>query len=79
MDEVREEKEVTFGPDLLVGSVKAATRAEILASLPPKEVSDKLIHQYFQTSDMGSCELLHIVSFRFIDVVTQPCFTNQRS
>lgn len=55
-DEVREEKEVVLGPDLLVGSVRAATRAEILASLPPKDVADKLIERYFQTSDMGSCK-----------------------
>lgn len=58
-DEVREEKEVipnVLGPDLLVGSVRAATKAELLASLPPKDVCDKLIDKYFQTSDMGSCK-----------------------
>lgn len=56
MDEVREEKENVPGPDLLVGSIRAASRGEILASLPPKEMCDRLIGRYFQTSDMGSCK-----------------------
>lgn len=47
------------GPDLLVGSVKAATKSEIMASLPPRGVADKLIAGYFETADMGSCEFAH--------------------
>ncbi len=58
----REEKDISPevpGPDLLVGSIKAATKSEIMASLPPRSVADKLVTGYFETADMGSCELIH--------------------
>lgn len=58
------------GPDLLVGSVKAASRTEIMASLPPKAFADKLIDRYFQTSDMGSCEsTLSVYNSDFVDML----------
>ncbi|KUJ19439.1 uncharacterized protein LY89DRAFT_490483 [Mollisia scopiformis] len=64
-DDPREETDTVPevpGPDLLVGSVKAASRAEIMASLPPKAISDRLIDRYFQTADMGS-SMLHGPTF----------------
>ncbi len=39
------------GPNLLVGGVRKATRAEILASLPSKPITDQLLDQYFDSVD----------------------------
>ncbi|KAF8847325.1 hypothetical protein BDZ45DRAFT_607644 [Acephala macrosclerotiorum] len=50
------------GPDLLVGSVRAATRAEIIASLPPRFVVDKLVMRFYESVDMGS-SMLHRPTF----------------
>jgi hypothetical protein len=44
------------GPDLLVGSVRAATRAEIMAALPSRSVVDALVAEFCTTPDMGCCK-----------------------
>lgn len=41
------------GPMLLYGSPKRATQEEILASVPPRPVVDRLISKYFNTLDMA--------------------------
>ncbi|CZR61340.1 related to transcription activator protein acu-15 [Phialocephala subalpina] len=64
-DPIKEEKDSVPevpGPDLLVGSVRAATRAEILATLPPRGVVDKLLLRFFEGVDMGS-SMLHRPTF----------------
>ncbi|PMD40601.1 hypothetical protein L207DRAFT_528925 [Hyaloscypha variabilis F] len=50
------------GPDLLVGAVRSATRAEIMAALPPRSVTDALVAEFFSVPDMG-CSLFHIPTF----------------
>jgi hypothetical protein len=42
------------GPDLLVGSIRSATRTEILASLPSRTRVDRLVESYFSELDMGA-------------------------
>ena len=44
------------GPDLLVGAVGPATRAEIMAALPSRSVMDVLITEFFTVPDMGCCK-----------------------
>jgi len=39
------------GPALLVGSIRKATRAEILASIPPKSTVDNLISKLFDGNE----------------------------
>ena len=40
------------GPELLTGFVRKPTRADILASIPPKPVVDALISQLFDSGDI---------------------------
>ena len=40
-------------PDLLFSANQAITQAEILASIPSKEVVDRLISRYFSSMDMA--------------------------
>jgi hypothetical protein len=42
------------GPDLLVGSVRKATRAEILASIPPRSIVDVLVEHVLALGDIAS-------------------------
>ena len=37
-----------------MGSVRAATKGELLAPLPPRTIVDLLLQRYFETPDMGS-------------------------
>jgi hypothetical protein len=46
----------TQGPDLLVGSIRSATRAEITAALPSRSVVDALVANFISTPDMGPGE-----------------------
>ncbi|KAH7412751.1 hypothetical protein BKA64DRAFT_337135 [Cadophora sp. MPI-SDFR-AT-0126] len=55
--------DVPIRPDLLVGSVRPATRAEILAAIPPRSVADAITNSFFETPDMGST-LIHVPTFR---------------
>lgn len=41
------------GPDLLVGSVRSATRGEILASIPPRSVVDLLVRSILDSGDIA--------------------------
>ncbi|EPE28759.1 hypothetical protein GLAREA_09880 [Glarea lozoyensis ATCC 20868] len=50
------------GPDLLVGSIRGATRTEILASLPSRNRVDRLVEAYFSELDMGAI-ILHKPTF----------------
>ena len=40
-------------PDLLFSANQAITQAEILASIPSKDVVDRLISRYFSSMDMA--------------------------
>lgn len=42
------------GPDLLNGSVKSATRTEILSALPNRKQVDSLLGTYFAIPDVSS-------------------------
>jgi hypothetical protein len=42
------------GPDLLVGSIRSATRTQILTALPSKGRVDRLVGAYFSVMDMGA-------------------------
>jgi hypothetical protein len=44
------------GPDLLVGAIGPATRAEIMAAIPARSVMDALITEFFSVPDMGCCK-----------------------
>ncbi|KAF4618052.1 hypothetical protein G7Y89_g14995 [Cudoniella acicularis] len=44
----------SHGPVLLTGAITRATGPEILASLPGRQLTDKLVHGWFQTADIGS-------------------------
>jgi hypothetical protein len=46
----------TQGPGLLVGSIRSATRVEILAALPSRPVVDALVAAFISTPDMGHGE-----------------------
>ena len=50
------------GPELLLGSVRSATRAEVMAALPSRAVMDTLVEEFFATPDMG-CALYHVPTF----------------
>ncbi|KAG4433415.1 hypothetical protein IFR05_011101 [Cadophora sp. M221] len=55
--------ETPISPDLLVGAVRPATRAEILAAIPSRSVVDVMTDAFFDTPDMGST-LLHVPTFK---------------
>lgn len=42
------------GPDLLVGSVRKATRAELLGSIPPRSVVDMLVNHLLETDELST-------------------------
>ena len=46
------------GPDLLVGAMRSATRAELMAALPSRTVMDTLVAEFFSVPDMGCCEFV---------------------
>mgnify|MGYP003644782510 FL=1 len=56
--------DIPVRPDLLVGSVRPATRAEILAAIPPRSVTDAITNTFFDTPDMGSSKLRSFESVR---------------
>jgi hypothetical protein len=43
------------GPQLLYGCPKTTTKDEILASLPNRQVVDRLVSRYFNSFEMSSC------------------------
>ncbi|KAH8595029.1 hypothetical protein B0O99DRAFT_512847 [Bisporella sp. PMI_857] len=53
----------TRGPQLLAGFVRKATRADMLASMPPKSIADILIAQMFDSGDI-SITGVHCGTFR---------------
>ncbi|KAL5322747.1 hypothetical protein ACEPPN_010722 [Leptodophora sp. 'Broadleaf-Isolate-01'] len=55
--------ETPVSPDLLVGSVRPATRAEILAAIPARSVVNVITNAFFDTPDMGST-LIHVPTFK---------------
>jgi hypothetical protein len=50
------------GPELLVGSVRPATRAEILLSFPPRAVVDGLVDDFLGMADMCN-SVVHVPTF----------------
>ncbi|KPM41733.1 hypothetical protein AK830_g4834 [Neonectria ditissima] len=50
------------GPQLLYGCPRLATKEEILASIPPRPVVDRLISRYFNSFEMSPA-VLHTVQF----------------
>ena len=44
----------TQGPELLTGGIPKATKAEILAALPPRPVADLLVKRFYRTPDFTS-------------------------
>lgn len=50
-------------PDLLFSANQAITQAEILASIPSKDVVDRLISRYFSSMDMAPV-FLHVPTFQ---------------
>ncbi|EHK97144.1 hypothetical protein M7I_7156 [Glarea lozoyensis 74030] len=55
------------GPDLLVGSIRGATRTEILASLPSRNRVDRLVEAYFSELDMGAIGLPRMLKEEMYD------------
>ncbi|KAI1453001.1 fungal-specific transcription factor domain-containing protein [Annulohypoxylon moriforme] len=55
------EFEVT-GPQLLYGCPRHATKEELLASIPPRQVTDRLISHYFNSFEMSPA-VLHSIQF----------------
>jgi hypothetical protein len=50
------------GPELLVGGIPKATKAEILAALPPRPVADLLMKRFYQTADFTS--FIHVPTLK---------------
>ncbi|KAJ5160909.1 uncharacterized protein N7482_007913 [Penicillium canariense] len=50
------------GPQLIHGFTKVATRDEILASIPPRHIVDRLVSRYFNSFEMSPA-VLHSVQF----------------
>ena len=47
------------GPQLLYGGVKAATKEEILASIPARPVVDRLVSRYFNSFEMSPGQFIY--------------------
>lgn len=51
-----------MGPELLVGSVRPATRSEILSSFPPRTVVDGLVNDFLGMADICN-SVVHLPTF----------------
>ncbi|PVH78081.1 hypothetical protein DL98DRAFT_422592 [Cadophora sp. DSE1049] len=63
LSEEKTAPDIPVRPDLLVGSVRPVTKAEILAAMPPRSVTDAITNSFFDTPDMGST-LIHVPTFK---------------
>ena len=50
------------GPELLYGGSPNITKEEILASIPPRTITDRLVSKYFNALDVAPSKLVSIPS-----------------
>lgn len=57
---------LSTGPQLLCGGTKVVTKEEILASIPPRPVVDRLVSRYFNSFEMSPGEYAARLGCRLI-------------
>jgi hypothetical protein len=61
-EDAQQHQPTTSGADLLVGSIRKASRAEILASLPPRSIADRLVEHVLRSGDIAIGNTLPLIT-----------------